>query len=115
MPLSMEIPHGVAGRTFLIRPSDHVDYRKLGADSAESHTVPTGYDAVVFSCVDASGNPASFYANYTGAAALPTDDIVDGSGSELNPTQRYIPDVAAISLIAPAACLVMMSFYKVGD
>jgi len=110
----LEIPHGLAGRTFLIRPSDFVDYRVLGINTAEAHTKPTWADAVVFSCVDASGNPASFYADFTKTAVIPTDDIEDGSGPELNPTQRYIPDVATISLIAPAACKVMMAFYKVG-
>jgi hypothetical protein len=113
---SMEIPHGQAGRTFLIGPSDHVDYRVLAANTKEDHTVPTGADAVIFSCVDDSGNPASFYANFRGVdAAVPAADITDGSGPELNPTQRYIPGIGTISLIAPAACIVMMAFYKVGS
>jgi len=112
---SMEIPHGLAGRTFLIPPSDHVDYRVLEANVAEDAPVPTGADVVVFSCVDAAGNPASFYANCAAACAIPAVDIVNGSGPELNPTQRYIPGVTAISLKAPAACIVMMAFYKVGD
>jgi len=115
MPLGMEIPHGVAGRTFLIRPSDYICYLSLDINTKKDLDVPSGFDAVVFSCVDANGAPASFYANFSIAAAIPPGDISAGTGPELNPTQRYIPDVATISLIAPVACFVMMAFYKVGN
>jgi len=95
-----------------IHQSAHIDVRVLAAATAESHTVPTGADYVIFSCVTSTGAAASFWADFNGTAAVPTDDITDGSGCEVNPAVRTVAGVTTISLIAPSACIVTMAFYK---
>lgn len=94
-----------------IKQSNYIDARVLAAGVAESHTVPTGAVYVIFSCVTSTGNAATFWADFNGTAAIPTNDITDGSGCEANPAVRYVKGVTAISLIAPADCIVIMSFY----
>lgn len=94
-----------------IQQSDTIDVRVLAARVAESHTVPAGAKYVIFSCVDSNGTAASFWADFDGTAAIPSADITDGSGCEVNPAVRYVGNVSTISLIAPAACIVTMSFY----
>ena len=99
-------PYG-SNRAALAPPaSDHVDARVLAAGVAETHTVPAGARYVVFSAT------ADFYAKFGAAAAVPAADVTNGTASALNPTQRRIPDGATtIGLIAPAACVVTLSFW----
>ena len=85
--------------------SNQVDVRVLAAGVAEVHTVPTGAKKVIFSAT------ADFYVRFGAAAAVPTVDITDGSGSILNPQLRSIDAAATIGLIAPATCVVTMEFY----
>lgn len=94
-----------------IRQSNYIDARVLAAGIAESHTVPTGAVYVIFSAFTSTGAQASFWADFNGTAAIPSADITDGSGCEANPAVRYVKGVTTISLIAPAACIVTMSFY----
>ena len=91
-----------------IPPSDHIDARSLGINSPEVHPVPDDADIVVFSAT------ADFYANYDAAAAIP-GDTVDGIASELNPVQRDVRGLSTIGLIAPASCVITMSFYSYPD
>ena len=98
--------------TFAIVQSDYIDARVLGAASAESHTVPTGYNFVMFNCVTAAGLAATFWADFDGTAAIPSSDVTDGTTCEANPRIRYVGGVTTISLIAPAACIVIMSWYE---
>lgn len=88
---------------------DYVDARVLGVATNEDHTVPSGVRWVIFS---ANGD---FYAKAGGTAAVPAADVTDGSGSQLNPSAWELPrdgSVATIGLIAPAATVVTMAFYK---
>lgn len=94
-----------------IKQSNHIDVRVLAATTAESYTVPTGAVYIVFSCVTSTGAAASFWADFNGTAAIPSTDITDGSGCEVNPAVRYVKGVTTISLIAPAACIVTMAVY----
>jgi hypothetical protein len=73
---------------------------------AESHTIPTGALWVVFS------SNCNFYANPSGTAAVPSDDVTDGTGAELNPAAWRVIGLTAVSLIATTACVVTMSYYK---
>ena len=100
-----------AGRKmFAPLPSDQVDARVLAATTAELHTIPDGARFVVFAA------SALFYAKFGTslvAAAIPAADVTDGSAPEMNPEARQIPSGAThISLIAPAATIVTLSFYK---
>ena len=71
----------------------------------QSVTVPAGARIAVF---NSTGN---FYANWLAAAAVPTANITDGSGPELNPVARDISGLASFSLIAPANCVVTVAYF----
>lgn len=91
-----------------LRPPDYVDVRFLVAGVAEVHTIPAGAAYVLFS---ANGD---FYTNFNAAAAVPAADVTDGTGSEMNPTIRYINGGTSIGIIAPQNTIVTLAFYKAG-
>lgn len=95
-----------------IQQSSHIDVRVLAAGVAESHSVPGDAKYVIFSCATSSGNAASFWADFNGTAAIPTGDITDGSGCEVNPAVRFVGNITTISVISPTDCIVTMAFYK---
>lgn len=92
---------------FLRRAPRYIDARSLAANTNETHTCPTGATHVTFS---ADGD---FYAKPGGAAAVP-GDVTDGSGSECNPAgwELEAEAITSIGLIATAARVVTMCFYK---
>lgn len=107
---------------FIVYPADrgalmapqYVDHRLLvTAGTAETVTVPANGDIVVFQLQDDEG---IFYARWDGsAAAVPSGDIADGTGAEINPSVRFIPNSAStsFSIVSPIAnTLVIMSFYS---
>lgn len=107
-PFSMSNP---ARAVFAPPPSDYIDVRVLGTSgTAELHAIPTGAKVVIFA------SNTDFYAKFgtSGvAAAMPSIDVTNGAGSEINPEARQIPDgVTHISLISgtPGA-VVTMAFY----
>lgn len=104
--LKIELDGYHSSPTQAIRQSDYINVRFLAADTAETETIPTGARIVLFS---ATGN---FYLNTRAAAVIPTGDITDGSGPEYNPIVRLLVAGETMSLIAPAACTVMMAYYK---
>lgn len=54
----------------------------------------------------------NFYARYDGnAATVPAADSGDGLGSELNPKNRLITNLASMSVIAPADCVLSIAYY----
>ncbi len=83
-----------------------IDVRVLAAGVAETHTIPTGATYVLFSTT------SNFYVAYSGTATVPSADITNGSGPELNPVLRSVSGLASISIISPATCIVTMAFYK---
>lgn len=108
MALTTKLPRSVI-EYFALPPSDFVNNRTLAASVAESIAVPDGALYAVFSA------NADFYANYTTTATIPAD-VTDGSASELNPTIRKLQTqagvaIANISVIAPGATQVNVSFY----
>lgn len=93
--------------SFALAAPQYIDARVLAANTAETVTVPTGRNIVVFS------GTADFYVRYNGgAAAVPAADVTDGNGSELNPTVRSVTPGGTFSIIAPATTVVTMAFYK---
>ena len=98
-----EIMWDKKGQIDAITTCSHVDARVLAADTAETITVPSGANIVMFGCVDGSGNAVSFYADFSNTAAEPAADITDGSGAELNPYIRYLGSTTTISVLTPAA------------
>lgn len=109
----LEVAWDKRGPIDVIPSSDYVHARVMAASTAESITVPTGYNYVIFGCEDGSGNATSFYADFHGTtAAQPSADITDGTGPELNPYARYLGGITTISVICPAACIVTAAFYQ---
>jgi hypothetical protein len=92
----------------MIDQSNYIDVAVLAADAKEDFAVPAKAKKVIFS---ANGD---FYCQIgaSASAAVPTVDVTDGSGSELNPVAREVVPAETISLIAPAACIITMAFYK---
>jgi hypothetical protein len=86
---------------------DRVDNLVLSIGTAKSVAVPTGARFGVFSAT------GTFYARWDGSAAVvPTADVTDGTGAEINPTVRDVRDSASVSLIASAACVVAVAWYS---
>jgi len=104
--LTVAIDGNIEFPTWCRRPSDTVNARSLAAGVAEDTTVPTGAGKVLFS---STGN---FYAKMgTGAAAVP-GDVTDGTAAELNPAGWVVDAGSIISVIAPADCVLTLSYYK---
>jgi len=78
----------------------------LAANTAESVTVPDGAKYVNFSAT------ADFYAKFGGAAAVPANEVADGSASVLNPGLRALDGAASIGLISAEVCIVTMEFFE---
>lgn len=91
--------------THAIVQSDYIDVAFLGIDTAESFTVPARANIVLFS------SDSNFYLNTRTTAVIPTGDITDGSGPEYNPIVRQVSPGNSLSLISPAACIIMLAFY----
>lgn len=89
----------------LNRPS-YTDTIVLEAATAVQYTLPTGSNYALFSATQ------NFYVAYSGVATIPSTNIVNGTGAELNPVLRTINGLATISLICEAACIVTISTYK---
>ena len=87
-------------------------HRLLVASTAETFSVPADANYVLFSSTD------DFYVAYTSGgegtvtAVVPSSDVTDGSGMDLNPTQRMLHDVDEISIISEAAAKVTMTFFR---
>lgn len=113
---------------FSLRAPAWVDTVKLAAGVAQTYTIPAGTGGIPnYAVFSANGD---FYAKYiggagskqydpAGVAAVPTGEITDGSGPELNPTVRYIggvntdttQEIAGISLIAPVDTILTIALY----
>ena len=98
----------LAGERLLFAPvvATQIDAMVLAAGVAETYTLPSGCRYVMFS---ADGD---FYARYAGTAAVPTTEVTDGTGAELNPAVRYVGDQTTISVIASATTIVTICAYK---
>ena len=54
----------------------------------------------------------TFFGRINGVASIPTEDVVDGSASEINMASRNVSPGDTISLIAPHACIVTLAYYR---
>ena len=98
-----------------IQQSDVIFNIVLAAGVEQSFLVPFGASATGGESTRANivlfGSTGNFYCGIDRHAVVPVANIVDGSGSELNPTIRAIDGVSRIYLIASANCVVTMAFY----
>lgn len=112
----LEILNTQKGRyTYCSNPAGYVTVFDLAADTAEHLATPTGADAVFMSCVDSGGNPSGFWANFGADAAIPTDDVINGTGSVPNVGGRAVSGVNTVSVISPVDCKVVCEWYKIQD
>ena len=77
----------------------------LTINTNKAVTAPTGAKFAVF-CAN-----ADIWVKIGGVAAIPAGDTTDGTGSELNPSVRYL-DSATIGIISESAAKVSVMFYK---
>jgi len=78
----------------------------LAAGQAKTVAVPAEARVMLF---NATGD---VWVRFGGAAAVPSNDILDGSAPELNPVARAVAGVASIGLAAPTACVANLVFYR---
>lgn len=104
--LKIELDGYHSSPTQAIVQSDYIDAAFLGVNTAESFTVPAKAKIVLFS------STSNFYLNTRIAAVIPTGDITDGSSPEYNPIARLVSPGDSLSLISPAACIILLAFYS---
>lgn len=78
----------------------------LAANTAESITIPTG---AKFFIINAT---ADLWVNVGGTGTVPAGDTTNDTGSELNPTIRYLGSDTTIGIISESACKVSVMFYE---
>lgn len=79
----------------------------LPAGTAKSVNVPSWANVVLFG----STVGTDYYVGYGVAASVPTSDILDGSGHELNPLVRFVTGVSYLSVVSPGGGVVTLSFF----
>lgn len=84
----------------------YVCARVLAASVVETNAVPTGATKVFFAAT------GTFYARPDATVTVPAADVTDGTAGEISPTVWDVTSVTNIMVIAPADCVVTMSFYK---
>ena len=84
----------------------YVNNYVLVANEHKSITVPTGSKFALF-CAN-----ADIWVRVGGTAKVPSGDVTDGTGSELNPDTRYLDAATTIGLISENAAKVVAVFYK---
>lgn len=106
----LEIARDVVGsdRTLTPKASKWVDHVVLVAGVAQTYTVPSWGKFVRI-----VGAGANVLANFSGgAAAIPVANVVDGTGSAVNPGTRQVTGGSTISLIAPIGCVVSVEVWR---
>jgi hypothetical protein len=107
VPLKYAYAANVFAADEFLYPPQYVNaYVMVGGAGATTVTVPTGAKIAIF---NSTGN---FYANWTAAAAVPTIDITNGAGPEINPVSRDVSGQRTFSLIAPANCIVTIAYFS---
>jgi hypothetical protein len=87
----------------------YIQNRNLAAGTAATVTVPGGADWVVFV---RERNSVTFYARWDGGTAQVPGNVTSGTGSEPNPSVRWIDGIGTFSLISEDGGRVAMLFYS---
>lgn len=90
--------------------SDYVDNYVLAAGVAETVTIPAGTRFAFFSTT------ADFWLRASNdsplpAAAVPSGDVTDGTGSEFNPSSRDVTGFSQFSIISEFAAKLSITWY----
>lgn len=91
--------------TDVLRPSTHRCVVALAAGAGQTVTVPADASSVLFN------GTGPFWVQYGGPATLPAATDLGGNTPELAPQARAVAAGAVLGLVAPAACLVSLSFF----
>jgi hypothetical protein len=91
----------------VLLPPAYTDAIVLLANTSQTQAVPTGATWVIFSA------NCNFYALTGASAAVPGATTTTGGASMLNPSAWNLTNaVTQITVIAPTACIVTLSFYQ---
>lgn len=103
----------IPDNSFAITPARWNDNIVLAANVAATYTFPTGAAIVIMSAT------ADFYAawRYTGdgtppTASVPAANTSTGVGFDLNPKNRYVGGMAAVSLVSAVSCIISLASYE---
>jgi hypothetical protein len=86
----------------------YVNNYLLVAGVAKSITIPTGSNFALLS----SSADVWVVIGAGKTAAIPSGDVTDGTGSELNPVCRFVKGETAMSVISSAAAKLSIMFYE---
>jgi len=78
----------------------------LVANDANAIAVPTDARFVLFNA------DSDIWVKIGGVAEIPTINVTDGTGSELNPAIRYLDTATTIGIISESATKLSLMFYK---
>ncbi len=94
----------------VVTPSNHVNHLIIpNSGTAETITVPVGADYVVFQSFN------EFYVNIDEAAAIPTADVTDGSGSIPVPLGLFVRPGQVLSVVSSESpARISLLFYSRG-
>lgn len=87
-------------------PKSYTNNYELTANTNKSVTVPSGAKYAVFSF------EADVYVNFGAAAAVPSGDTTDGTGSILNPQCPYVEGETTLGVISESAAKGSITFYQ---
>lgn len=90
----------------VLLPPTYTDAIVLLANASQTQAIPTPATWVVFSA------NCNFYALPGASAAVPAATTTNGSASMLNPAAWNVTGSTQITVIAPTACIVTLSFYQ---
>lgn len=90
----------------VLLPPTYTDAIVLVANASQTQAVPTPATWVVFSA------NCNFYAATGASAAVPAATTTNGSAAQLNPAAWNVTGFTQVTLIAPTACIVTLSFYQ---
>lgn len=90
----------------VIEQAGYINSYKLLAGVPRLIVPPVGAAVAVFS------PSAPFWARMDGAAAVPTADVVDGSGSEYTPGARTV--TGSFGVVAATDCILNVSYFREG-
>ncbi len=91
--------------TFIVNITPASDAMYLAAGVAQTYTIPTGANKLLFSCAD------EFWVDGNKAAVIPTGTITDGSAPLRSPSALGTHGYTTLSFISPRACIVQISVY----
>ena len=84
----------------------YVNTYTLTATTNKTITVPTGSKFALFAA------DADIWVRVGAVAAIPSGDTTNGTGSELNPSIRYLDTNTTIGVISTSAAKLSVMFYK---